>query len=434
MAESPEFYYWLKDHEQNSLNRSLWIHGKPGVGKSVLCGTAIEYLQGLNKVEGKGHKIAYFFYDYNTPKKRTAFELLTSLLLQLQILHREPSDTLRAAYLNASLYGRSYISDADNISSLFYKVVAELSCSHIVIDALDECADFSNVIHNLLCATSSIPSLRILIFSRDIVDIRKGLRQVPLMHLTADLMKSDITAFLAKSMDSLPCDSQNTKDCIFDILLQKADGMFLFATLACQTLQQATNIDETFDLLASTPSGIYDMYALILTRITTESDRRRSLAQKALRLLCISTRPLTWQEFRIALSWDMDQQKFCPKSAPYKESVLALCCPLIEHRTDTDTFELIHMSLYEFLCSENTRISPPQDIAQFMVDIACAHRDFARMSLAQIADSDINQSVSVTEHPFVAYATMNWCHHLSLSPYDTGLCEQYLRFTACPIL
>ena len=44
LVESPEFRYWLENHDQDFCSRTLWIHGAPGVGKSVICGTAVEYL------------------------------------------------------------------------------------------------------------------------------------------------------------------------------------------------------------------------------------------------------------------------------------------------------------------------------------------------------------------------------------------------------
>lgn len=434
LVERPELSHWLGDQQQNHFSRLLWIYGAPGVGKSVLCGTIVEHIQKLNKKENAGGKMTYFYCDSSTPTKRTTFDICTSLLLQLQLQHQEPSNTLQAAYHNAALHGRSYVSDADEISSLFCRTIAELSCSHIVIDALDECADIPTLIDCLWSATSSTPSLRVLIFSRDIVEIRKRLTQIPSIHLTAESMKPDIEAFLSKSMDFLPCDSQPMKAHIFDILSTQADGMFLFAALAFQTLQQATNIDDTLELLASTPGGVYDMYGLILKRLSTETDRRRSLARKALRLLCTSTRPLTWPEFRVALSWDMDQQHFRPTSAPFKDTILALCCPLIEYRAETDTFRPVHLSLYEYLCNGDLRPQLPQDVAQFMVNIPYAQSELARMTLAQIADPNVSRSISVngSGYPFVEYATKSWCHHLSLSLFDTGLCGQYSKFTACP--
>ncbi|KAL8841911.1 MAG: hypothetical protein Q9170_000691 [Blastenia crenularia] len=208
----------------------------------------------------------------------------------------------------------------------------------------------------------------------------------------------------------------------------------LGAALAIQTLQQATSIDDTIELLAETPSGVHDMYALILQRLSAEPNRRLSMARKALRLLCTTTRPLTWPEFRRALSWDADRQEFRPTSAPFKDTILDLCCPLIEYREETDNFRLVHLSLYEYLCNQIPNLHIPQDLAQFMVNNANVRNELAQMTLSQIADPSVSEEFNPIgcQQSFVAYSTKNWCHHLSLSPYDPQLLDQYHQFTACP--
>ncbi|KAL8730479.1 MAG: hypothetical protein Q9166_004043 [cf. Caloplaca sp. 2 TL-2023] len=433
LVVKPEFRCWKQDHNGDHMSRILWVHGAPGAGKSVLCGTTIEYFQKeLLKNEDKPATTAYFFCDSGAPGKGTAFDICTSLLLQLQSKHEEPSLALRAAYRIAALHGRSHVSEADEVFALFCRAAAELPCSYVVIDALDECVDLGTVISWLQEATLAIPSLRVLIFSRNTMEIRKGLLHAPAIELTAESMKPDIETFLDKSLENLPCDTEQMRGHISEVLSRKADGMFLFVSLSLQTLQQATNIDDILEILENTPSGVYDMYTLILKRLATETDRRQALARNALRLLCTSTRPLTWPELRVALSWDTQQQDFRRTRTPYKDSILTLCCPLIEYRMETDTFRLVHLSLNEYLCTEQDRPSP--QVAHFAIDKTYAHRELAQITLGQIAGELVSRSITVTgdEYPLVDYATKNWCHHLSRSPCDAMLVQKYLNFAACP--
>lgn len=70
--------------------------------------------------------------------------------------------------------------------------------------------------------------------------------------------------------------------------------MFLYAVLSLQTLQQASNIDETLEMVESTPTGVYNVYRMILERLNSESYRRQCLVYKALGIISTGTRPLAW--------------------------------------------------------------------------------------------------------------------------------------------
>ncbi|KAL8834200.1 MAG: hypothetical protein Q9176_007628 [Flavoplaca citrina] len=433
LVERAEFHHWLRDNEQDYLSRVLWIHGAPGVGKSVLCGTVIEYLQKRQaKNEAEVPPLAYFYYDSSFAKRRTPFDICKALILQLQSQCPGPLAALQAAYRSAARHGRSHISDADDVFSLFGRVAAELESLYIVVDGLDECTDIPTVIKWLLGATSSMTSLRLIIFSRDTLKIRKGFAGFPSLDLTVDLMKPDIEIYLSECVLSLPCDTWQMKDRVLSILSRKADGMFLFAVLGLQTLQQANTIDDTLEMVESTPSGVYNMYGMILERLSTESDRRRSLAYKALRLISTSTRPLTWPELRAALSWDTNQQDFRPTSAPFKDAVLAILCPLVDYRIETDTFRLVHLSLYEYLIDETKQHQADQDVPHFLLDAKDAQGELADMTLAHIANDYLSRSIIVDsdQFPFATYATKNWCHHLSLSSFDPKRLRKYSDFVA----
>ncbi|KAL8685175.1 MAG: hypothetical protein Q9224_005930, partial [Gallowayella concinna] len=431
----PEFRHWLTNHEQGSFSRILWIHGPPGVGKSVLCGTVIEYLQDRQaKSEGEEPTVAYFYCDSSFTTKRTPFDICKTLILQLQSQCQEPLPALQTAYRNAALHSRSHISDADDVFSLFRRVTAQLKSSYIVVDGLDECTDIPNVIRWLLDATSSICSLRLIMISRDTLEIRKALTESPSLDLTADSMKPDINIYLSRAVLSLPCDTQQMKEHVLDVVSRKADGMFLFAVLSLQTLQQANSIDDTLEMVESTPRGVYNMYRMILEKLSTESCRRRSLAHKALGVISTSTRPLTWPELKTALSWDTSQQVFRPTNAPFKEVILAILCPLIEYRAETDTFRLVHLSLYEYLFNEPKQHQTYHEEAHFSFNANDIQAELADMSLAQMANDHFSRSINVDgdQYPFALYATKYWCHHLSLSPHDPKRYRKYSAFTANP--
>lgn len=65
----------------------LWIHGKPGSGKTILCSAIIEDIITLYKTGSAA--MAYFYFDFRDTDKQSRSSLLPSLLLQLSA-HSDP--------------------------------------------------------------------------------------------------------------------------------------------------------------------------------------------------------------------------------------------------------------------------------------------------------------------------------------------------------
>ncbi|KAI4226589.1 MAG: hypothetical protein LQ349_006857 [Xanthoria aureola] len=122
-----------------------------------------------------------------------------------------------------------------------------------------------------------------------------------------------------------------------------------------------------------------------------------------------ATRPLAWPELRTALSWNTDLQDFRPTSAPFKDAILAILCPLIEYREETDTFRLVHFSLYEYLLNEMKPHQARQDENHFLFDLNVIQGELADMTLAEIANDHTSGSISVDsdQYLFATYATKN---------------------------
>lgn len=428
------FQSWIQGSGSFLGLRILWVHGAPGAGKTVLSSTIIEYVRQKEVArKAKDCHVIYFYGDSTDGSKGTAFNICISALSQLLAQLSDIPNALLAGHRNAICHGRYTISEADEVFDLFREVVAALSSVSLIIDALDECSGISDITSWLGDATESVPSFRVIFFSRDTAAVRKELGQQPSIRMGAASTKQDVDSFLASAVDTLPCTESNLKDRIFQTVSRKAEGMFLFADLSIQTLRSAIDVDDMVNILHTIPDGINEMYGLILGRLNTESFTRRSLARGVFRLMCASMRPMTWPEMRFALSWDPDQQKFQKGKEPFRDTVSELCCPLIEYQAETDTFRLAHFSVYEYLCEKPIRSLSKDDTTHFLIQQSDAHYELAVMTLACIADDKVSQSVylDISCHPLVAYATTNWCHHLSKSPFREDLHARYLDFVAC---
>ena len=413
----------------------LWVHGTPGAGKTVLSSSTIEHIQAREvTLRAKDGNVAYFYGDRTNKWQGTAFNICISALSQLLARLPEIPDALLAGHRNAMCYGRYRISEADDVFHLFREVVAALSSVSLIIDALDECSGISDIVSWLSDAIQTLPSFRVIFFSRDTAAVRKELGQKPSIRMDAASTKQDIDTYLASAVCTLPCTETDLKNHVFQTLSRKAEGMFLFTELSIQTLRSAVDVDDLMNILHTIPNGINEMYGLILERLSSESFTRRSLATRVFRLICASARPMTWSEMRFALSWNASQGIFEKSKEPFKDTISELCCPLIEYQIEIDTFRLVHASVYEYLCENSLRSSATEDIAQFFVQESTAQHELATMTLACIADDKVSHSdcLDPSNYPLVAYATTNWCYHLSRSLFKADIHVRYLEFVACP--
>lgn len=81
---------------ESGSTRLLWVYGKAGCGKTILCSTAIEDIRThCQKAINTGHAIFYFSFSDNY--KQTYQNLIVSLVVQLG--RKEPGlSMIRQAY------------------------------------------------------------------------------------------------------------------------------------------------------------------------------------------------------------------------------------------------------------------------------------------------------------------------------------------------
>lgn len=401
----------------------------------MVSSTVIQYLQsGGVSTKAEDGKVAYYYSSSMERTHRTAFNICVSAVSQLLTQIDEVPSLLLERHRVAKHHGRSKICEVDEVFNVFEQVVAALPPVFLVIDALDECTEISSIVSWLTDVVQSVLSLHVVCLSRDTIAIRKLLGHQPTIRMDAANLKGDIDIYLTSAVNTLPCVEHTIRSRIFSTLSSKAEGMFLLADLSIEPLRGAISEEDMHNIPNAIPDGVNEMYILILRRLSTESETRRSLAHKVLRLICFSAQAMTWSELRYALSWNENEQNFRRNREPFKDTVCEICFPLIEYQSETDTFRLAHLSLHEFLCRGLSPSLPLLDVAQFFVLEADAQRELASITLACVADFEVSHrfNVDLDSCPLLAYATKNWCNHLCQSPFDGNLRRRCLDFTACP--
>ncbi|KAI9455249.1 hypothetical protein BJY52DRAFT_1151868 [Lactarius psammicola] len=215
----------------------LWIHGKPGSGKSVVSSVIIREIKAMCDA-GSAH-MAYFYFDFQVTGKQDSRALLSSLLLQLSSQSDQFGGVLHGLYSK-----HQNGSERPTTESLAQCLEDMLSIAgqvpiYLVLDALDECPTDSGMptprekVLDLIEELVELrhPNLHLCVTSRQEYDIRTVLeplatQQVSLHNESGQ--KQDIIDYVGsvirsdKKMKKWPVKDQNM---VIEKLAEKADGM-----------------------------------------------------------------------------------------------------------------------------------------------------------------------------------------------------------------
>ena len=226
LLESPMYLEWIK-----RKNSRLWLHGKAGCGKTVLCSTVIEDI--YNRCSRTGDSAVVFFYfryDYKPPSEHENQygQMLRSLIVQLSSQLQMSSTGLNDMY-EYHLHGQRQPSNTD-LALLLGKMISMLKTVFVLLDALDECDE----IRGLLRFLKQFPdnpdgSYRFFVTSRKEVVIEESLTHFNQVHLEEELIANDIRAFIVEQLDDVDF-KEIPSDLKFEIikrLIRDADGMLV---------------------------------------------------------------------------------------------------------------------------------------------------------------------------------------------------------------
>jgi len=221
--ESEAFDSWTK-----TANASLWLHGIPGAGKTILCSTIIEH---VTKLPGTAftYECAYFYFDFNDPQKRTVTGMLWSIITQL-CLHR-PQLPPEVQELYTKCDNGKWEPDTESLIKTVLLLFKNSERIYLVMDALDECAEHDELfdfIPRLRCLASG--HVNLLVTSREERDIANALQDVIEVRigLESHVVDGDIRLHVQKCLATdkrLGKWNPHIRQEIQDALVQGAHGM-----------------------------------------------------------------------------------------------------------------------------------------------------------------------------------------------------------------
>ena len=393
LPKGPHFQTWINNTTSASV---LWMHGQPGCGKSMKSAYLISHLR------EKGHLCHFFFFKHDDSTKRSATAMLRSLAFQAaQELPAFRDTLLRFA-------------DSDQIHEKFddrffwrtvftpYFLGDEFDRPLIwIIDAIDE-ADSPCAIVSLISKIPSSAPIRILLTGRQTPAIsialnRLGLK-LPRNDINVDENSEDIRVHVEAEAAGLQGSSSFQKLLVSQII-QRAEGSFLWASLAVQECLRSHSQDDLQEVLNGIPTGMEALYRRMessISSLTRASDL--SLARKILTWTTYAKRPLSKDELLSILEPEF------PSINDLSHSINQVCghFAMIDR---SDRICLVHQSAREYLTHTSN--------LPFDLDSRSANEEIFFTSLQDLLDPQLRLKIEKRKlSTFSYYAASSWAYHL----------------------
>ncbi|KAH9165961.1 hypothetical protein EDB89DRAFT_2076307 [Lactarius sanguifluus] len=392
----------------------LWIYGKPGSGKSILCSAIIQDIETLCKA-GSG-SIAYFYFDFRDLDKQNRRNILPSLLAQLSTQSSPCCDILHRLYSEHDKGSKAPSEAALTQCLKDMLTIPNQPPIYIILDALDECPNTRGIpspreevitlVKDLV--NFRLPQLHICVTSRPEFDIRATLGPLALHAvfppLTESGQKKDIKW------------REGDKKMVVEALSEKADGMFRWVFCQLETLRQCLpqSVRRTLNELPESLDGTYE-------RVMMEIKKANQVhAYRMLQCLTVAVRPLSVAELAELLAFNFDVAKDgIPELnsnwrwEDHEQAVLSTCSSLITvvpgRGSRPPVVQFSHFSVKEFLMSDRLATSTG-DISQYHISLEDAHTVLAQASLGVLLrDSDVTNGADSA--PLAGYAAEHRVTH-----------------------
>ncbi|KAL8792738.1 MAG: hypothetical protein Q9195_004625 [Heterodermia aff. obscurata] len=320
----PNSGQWLLDHElfiewgQSNVSSILWLHGIPGSGKTRLVSRIIDVM--ADEGQAGQSPTAFFYCARSTaePERGQPAEILGAILRQL--CSSKPDMPIKGPVAKEYKTRRQKADDdCSRVRKLSVedctRLITELTKDNpatIIIDALDECDEDTR--HELLEALEmlvgeSTELVRVLVSSRDDVDITLRLDSCKNVSISADCNARDIERFVVSEVDRLISKkllldghiNKRLRDKLINTLTSRAQGMFRWVAMSLETLQEIKFRPDFEKALGQLPSKLSGLYDIVHSQIEETESYGRDTAIKALKWLLCAQRLLSAKELIAAI-------------------------------------------------------------------------------------------------------------------------------------
>lgn len=422
---------WLLRNEKYRLWKEsansdlLWIHGKPGSGKSHLAARVISELATPIATQVTS-AMAYAYCTSNQTKTRLTYNNLLGTILgqlyeKLSASEGIPTLTRQADAGSKAELSRSELKEGINL------VLNRLRSAFLVVDGLDECshfedrqfADFCNFLASLADSKDSDLCTKILIFSRpDYTAIRSAIAHFPTIRIDMGANDEDIKAYISSKVEEINSDpSPDEREGFEDIkkmMFNNASGLFLWVHFKSRHFREIGSVEDILETLGDKTEGLDELYGEELKKIlNNRSSHVRDRALRALLWVKNAHRPLSKLELLEALSVKPGRKDIRQRGRLSGDLALATeCADLI---TEVNGFyQLRHASLDDFLSSQLPSLltyGPLQSQAnEILAEICLTYISFENFEDVQVLSAE-HVSRLYGQYPLLEYAVLSWGDH-----------------------
>ena len=424
---------WFQTHELyqqwkvSASSTVFWVKGKPGCGKSVLAALTLDELKGL---QTENTAVAHFYCDSSKSERSRYPYLLTTILKQISVQSPRLDHNLERMYNMESLV-QDRGPGANEVERILPAVFSGFRQAFMVIDGLDELSEperFLRFLPLLLRETTS--TLRIIVFSRDYLPMQNAFKDYRQLRVDRGANAEDIKMFISSKLSADDPDwDPDLLDVVKAVLLDKAEGMFLYVSLLVGRLRGSLPQSELVERLKSLPKGLTKAYEANLKRILDQDDEwDRKLTLRILLWIANANRPLSRKELLEGLSIRHGSKAIDGRDRYGTDREFTTFCAELVFLDKDDFYHLVHASLRDYLLGlrdDNTPVLEDYRLMQLHAERTLAEACLTYLLFDRFAEGSVataEQLKTLTrDNPFLQYAAKNWGTHVALALEDAPI-------------
>jgi hypothetical protein len=420
---------WAQD--DSTSRQILWLNDMAGVGKTTIAATMAQEWKREHRLAGR------FFFTPNSRAGSGISEFCLTIARDMFILMEPIRASLRSAILETP---SSHFGFQEKLEKLVIQPLAEYDSNvFIVIDAVDNC-DFEGrqkLLETLLAMLPKAPKVKVLLTSRPIPDIEKGLHAPTLVESCAmDLQqasKKDIRRYVEKELKDFSVDDR-------EMVIARSDGLFIWASTACNFLKNSRRPKQVLKYIEMKTADNIDKLYFEVMKQASEDFEERSMLVNVLRIILSAFEPVSATTVQALLPQVDEVGTFIQDLGS-----------VIRSLTPDQPIQIIHPTFREFLLDSNRS-------KEYHVDSASAHALMTRGCVEALHDSlsfdvfgllrpgdpiplnediqDLESKIAAKITPILTYASNHWPYHATKAvgmeetpPVVRGfLCESLLNW------